>query len=87
MTVREMKQDTVKRISLLNESDAKTMRSIWLFVSSALQNQQEKNAVVDDRTKAKELAHSFLGAFSGNNISEDWKKEKEDYLLGKYADL
>ena len=41
----------------------------------------------DDESNAKELAHSFLGAFSGNNISEDWKKEKEDYLLGKYADL
>ena len=36
MTVREMQKDTVRRISLLGDSDAKMMQSIWLFVSTAL---------------------------------------------------
>jgi len=85
MTVSEMKRDAVRRISLLGDSDAKTMRSIWLYVSSALPTRQEKPED-DERAMAKELAHSFLGAFSASRTEKDWKDVKEEYLTSKYAD-
>ena len=65
--------------------DAKTMQSIWLFVSSALPAHEEENKAESERAKAKRLAHSFLGAFSASRTDEDWKKVKEDYLVSKYA--
>ena len=43
MTVREMQQDAVRRISHLGDGDAQTMQSIWLFVSSALPAHEEEN--------------------------------------------
>ena len=85
MKVREMQQDAVKRISRLGDGDAKTMQSIWLFVSSALPAHEEENKAESERAKAKRLAHSFLGAFSASRTDEDWKKVKEDYLVSKYA--
>lgn len=84
MTVREMKDDAVRRISLLGENDAKTIQSLWLHISTVLPSQEETKT--EKRAKAKELAHSFLGAFAASRKNEDWKKTKEDYLVDKYAE-
>ncbi len=85
MTVREMKNDAVRRINLLGEKDEKTMQSIWLFVTSALSSQEDKEQERMRRAKAKELAHSFLGSFALSRTEKDWKQEKEDYLIEKYS--
>jgi len=87
MTVREMQQDAMRRISHLGDGDVETMQSIWLFVSSALPAHKEENITESERAKAKRLAHSFLGAFSASRTDEDWKKVKEDYLVSKYAPM
>ena len=85
MTVREMKNDAVRRINLMGEGDEKTIKSIWLYVKTALPLQEEKNQEALRRAKAKELAHSFLGSFAASRTEEDWKRVKEDYLIEKYA--
>lgn len=85
MTVREMKNDAVRRINLLGDNDEKTMQSIWLFVTSTLPLQDEKEKENLRRAKAKELAHSFLGSFAASRTEADWKQVKEDYLVEKYA--
>ena len=36
MTIREMKNDAVRRISLLDEKDTKTVKSIWLYIANAV---------------------------------------------------
>ena len=41
MTVREMKNDAVRRINLLGDSNEKTIKSIWLYVTTALPLQEE----------------------------------------------
>ncbi len=79
-----MKNDAVRRISMLNDNDAKTMESIWLFVSSALPSDKDKITEEEERTKSKELAHFFLGAFSESRFNNDWKDVKENYLVEKY---
>ena len=85
MTVREMKNDAVRRINLLDESDEKAIQTIWLYVSTALPLQEEKEQETLRRAKAKELAHSFLGSFAASRTEKDWKQVKEDYLVEKYA--
>lgn len=85
MTVREMKNDAVRRINLLDESDEKAIESIWLYVKTALPLQNEKDQESLRRAKAKELAHSFLGSFAASRTEEDWKHVKENYLTEKYA--
>jgi hypothetical protein len=84
MTVREMKNDAVRRITLLDDNDSSTMRSIWLYITTTLPIEHDKKDN-DERDKAKELAHSFLGAFSASRTDEDWKKIKEEYLIEKYG--
>ena len=84
MTVREMKNDTVRRINLIDESDEKAIQAIWLYVKTAFP-QEEKDQEAIRRAKAKELAHSFLGSFAASRTEEDWKQVKEDYLVEKYA--
>lgn len=85
MTVREMKNDAVRRINLIDEGDKKTVESIWLYVSTALPLHEEKSQEALRRAKAKELAHSFLGSLATGRPQEDWKKIKEDYLVEKYS--
>ena len=85
MTVREMKNDVVRRINLMDESDEKAIQSIWLYVKTALPLQNEKDRAMLRRAKAKELAHSFLGSFAASRTEEDWKRVKENYLTEKYA--
>jgi hypothetical protein len=85
MTVREMKNDAVRRINLLDESDEKAVQSIWLYVKTALPLQEEMDQETLHRTKAKELAHSFLGSFAASRTEKDWKQVKEDYLIEKYS--
>ncbi|MBQ3752916.1 MAG: hypothetical protein II864_05120 [Prevotella sp.] len=85
MTVREMKNDVVRRINLMDESDEKAIQSIWLYVKTALPLQNEKDQAMLRRAKAKELAHSFLGSFAASRTEEDWKRVKENYLTEKYA--
>lgn len=85
MTVREMKNDVVRRINLMDESDEKAIQSIWLYVKTALPLQNEKDQEMLRRAKAKELAHSFLGSFAASRTEEDWKRFKENYLTEKYA--
>ena len=85
MTVREMKNDAVRRINLLDESDEKAVQSIWLYVKTALPLQEEMDQETLRRTKAKELAHSFLGSFAASRTEKDWKQVKEDYLTEKYS--
>ena len=85
MTIREMKNDTVRRINLLDESDEKAIESIWLYVKTALPLQKENDQETLRRAKAKELAHSFLGSFAASRTEEDWKRVKENYLTDKYA--
>ena len=85
MTVREMKNDVVRRINLMDESDEKAIQSIWLYVKTALPLQNEKDQEMLRRAKAKELAHSFLGSFAASRTEEDWKRVKENYLTDKYA--
>lgn len=85
MTVREMKNDAVRRINLLGDNDEKAMHSIWLYVTSALPLQEEKDQEALRRAKAKELAHSFLGSFAASRTEKGWKQVKEDYLTEKYA--
>lgn len=85
MTIREMKNDAVRRINLLDESDEKAIESIWLYVKTALPLQKENDQETLRRAKAKELAHSFLGSFAASRTEEDWKRVKENYLTDKYA--
>lgn len=85
MTIREMKNDAVRRISLLDEKDTKTVKSIWLYIANAVPSHQERETMDEGRQKAKELAHSFLGAFASSRTSSDWKEEKEAYLVEKYG--
>lgn len=85
MTVREMKNDAVRRINLLDESDKKTIESIWLYLTTALPLTGEMSHEAIRRAKAKELAHSFLGSFAASRTEKDWKQVKEDYLTEKYA--
>lgn len=85
MTVREMKNDAVRRINLLDEGDEKAIQSIWLYIKTALPLQEEKNQETLRRAKAKELAHSFLGSFAASRTEADWKQVKEEYLIEKYA--
>ena len=85
MTVREMKNDAVRRINLLDESDKKTIESIWLYLTTALPQTGEMSHEAVRRAKAKELAHSFLGSFASSRTEKDWKQVKEEYLTEKYA--
>ena len=85
MTVREMKNDAVRRINLIDESDEKAIQSIWLYVTSAMPLQEGKDQETLRRAKAKELAHSFLGSFAASRTEKDWKQVKEDYLIEKYS--
>ena len=80
-----MKNDVVRRISLIDESDEKTIESIWLYLTTALPLTGEKGQETLRRAKAKELAHSFLGSFAASRTEKDWKQVKEDYLTEKYA--
>lgn len=80
-----MKNDAVRRINLLGDSDEKTIKSIWLYVTTALPLQEEENQEALRRAEAKELAHSFLGSFAASRTDQDWKRVKEDYLVEKYA--
>ena len=80
-----MKNDVVRRINLMDESDEKAIQSIWLYVKTALPLQNEKDQAMLRRAKAKELAHSFLGSFAASRTEEDWKRVKENYLTEKYA--
>ena len=81
-----MQRDVVKRISLLGNSDEKVMRSIWMYISSTLPDKTEENHKIDNRKRAKELAHSFLGAFAKSREERDWKEIKEEYLSAKYSE-
>ncbi|MCR4958138.1 MAG: hypothetical protein K6B13_05970 [Prevotella sp.] len=85
MTVREMKNDVVRRINLLSDNDEKTVQSIWLFITNTLPSHEMKDQAASRRAKAKELAHSFLGSFAASRTEEDWKRVKEDYLIEKYS--
>lgn len=85
MTVREMKNDALRKISLLSDNDANTMRSIWLYISTAIPQEKDNSRKSDERAKAKELAHSYLGAFSASKTADDWKQVKEDFLVEKYG--
>ena len=70
MTVREMKNDAVRRINLIDESDEKAIQSIWLYVTSAMPLQEGKDQEPLRRAKAKELAHSFLGSFAASRTEK-----------------
>lgn len=85
MTVREMKNEALRKISLLSDNDADTMRSIWLYISTAIPQEKDNSRNSDERAKAKELAHSYLGAFSSSKTDDNWKKVKEDFLVEKYG--
>lgn len=85
MTVREMKDDAVRRINLLDESDEKTVESIWLYLTMVLPQKSETDKESLRRAKAKELAHAFLGSFAASRTEKDWKQVKEDYLTEKFA--
>jgi len=85
MTVREMKNDAVRRINLLDDNDEKVVQSIWFFITNTLPLQEMKNQAASRRAKAKELAHSFLGSFAASRTDKDWKEVKEDYLVEKYS--
>ena len=85
MTVREMKNDAVRRLNLLDESDEKTIESIWLYLTTAMPLTDDMGQETLRRAKAKELAHSFLGSFASSRTEKDWKQVKEEYLTEKYA--
>ena len=85
MTVREMKNDAVRRINLLGDKDEKAVQSIWFFITNTLPLQEMKDQATSRRAKAKELAHSFLGSFAASRTDKDWKEVKEDYLVEKYS--
>ena len=85
MTIREMKNDAVRRINLLDESDERTIESVWLYLTTALPLKGEMAQESLRRAKAKELAHSYLGSFAASRTEKDWKQVKEDYLTEKYA--
>ncbi len=85
MTVREMKNDAVRRINLLDDNDEKTVQSIWFFITNTLHLQEMKGQATSRRAKAKELAHSFLGSFAASRTDKDWKEVKEDYLVKNYS--
>ena len=86
MTVKEMRRDIVKRISQLDNGDERIMRPIWLYISSALPDCEEGDLQSDRREKAKQLAHSFLGAFAKSREERDWKEIKEECLSAKYSE-
>ena len=44
MTVREMKNDVVRRLTKLDNNDAKTMQSIWLFITKTLPEEDPEEA-------------------------------------------
>ena len=80
-----MKNDAVRRLNLLDESDEKTIESIWLYLTTAMPLTDDMSQETLRRAKAKELAHSFLGSFAASRTEKDWKQVKEDYLTEKYA--
>lgn len=81
-----MKNDVVRRLTKLDNNDAKTMQSIWLFISKTLPEEEPEESLEDKRSRSRQLAHSFLGAFAASRTERDWKEVKEEYLTEKYAD-
>ena len=80
-----MKQSSVNLINQIDDNDTALIEKVFLFLKVNVQEKKENGREENGRAKAKELAHSFLGAFAESRTDEDWKKVKEDYLIEKYA--
>ena len=80
-----MKQTSLNLINQIDDNDTALLEKVFLFLKVNVPEKKEEEEEREKRVKAKELAHSFLGAFADSRTDEDWKKVKEDYLTEKYG--
>lgn len=85
MTALRMKQSSVNLINQIDDNNTALLEKVFLFLKVNVPENEKNKQVENGRAKAKELAHSFLGAFAESRTDEDWKKVKEDYLIEKYG--
>lgn len=60
------------------------MKNIWLYVMRVPAAKKEEQKLTGDQQRRLKLVKELAGAFSACQ-TEDWKKDKEEYLMEKYG--
>jgi len=85
MTALKMKQSSVMLINQIDDNDAVLMEKVYLFLMEAIpQKNKPKRELTPEQQRRVALVEKYCGAFSACQ-TEDWKKDKEEYLLEKYG--
>ena len=82
MTATKMKQSSLNLINQIDDNDTELMEKVWLVLTSNVPVKQTK--MTADQKRRVALVEELCGAFSACQ-TDDWKQEKEEYLLEKYG--
>jgi len=86
MTALNIKKSAVNLINQIDDSDTKLLEKVWMFLSTNIQppkSTEKKELTASQKYRLAEV-EELCGAFSACQ-TEDWKKDKEEYLLEKYG--
>ena len=86
MTALRMKQSSVMLINQIDDNDTALMEKVYLYLSTVIPQKPKTNRELTPEQKRRvSLVEKYRGAFSSCQ-TEDWKKDKEEYLLEKYGE-
>lgn len=73
----------MRLVSQIDVRDTALMERVFLFLTNVIP-QEPKRELTPEQQRRVALVDKYCGAFSACQ-TEDWKKEKEEYLLEKYG--
>ena len=85
MTATNMKQSSVNLINQIDDNDTALLEKVWLFLTTNVPAQPKHRVELTTEQKRRlALVDELCGAFSACQ-TDDWKKDKEDFLFEKYG--
>lgn len=86
MTALRMKQSSVMLINQIDDNDTALMEKVFLYLSTVIpQKSKQKRELTPEQERRVALVEKYRGAFALCQ-TEDWKKDKEEYLIEKYGE-
>ncbi|MBP5339463.1 MAG: hypothetical protein J6Z14_09245 [Prevotella sp.] len=83
MTALSMKQSSVNLINQIDDKDTALLEKIYLFLTVNVPAKKREELTPEQKRRLA-LVDKYAGAFSACQ-TDDWKKDKEEYMLEKYG--
>ena len=81
-----MKESSVELINQIDDSNTALIEKVFLFLTTNVlpQKQAGEKILTDEQKRRLAIVEKYAGVFSACQ-TDDWKKDKEEYLLEKYG--